>query len=484
MDIPYHKIFNRSIERVILSSLIFQPEFIDEVSSEISEKDFYFEFHQHVYKAIIHIYFSKKIITEEMIKEHLEKQRKFNENEFLNIFTEMAVTKIEHYIAELKNKSIKRELLNLAKEIEHAIFQQDMESDELLNFVEGKVFAIGQNGGGDFKESNEIIEITSSYIDKMRERENKDLIGIDTGFKVLNKMTTGFNAGDLVILAARPSMGKTALALNVVYQAVQNNSGVAFFSLEMPVEQLMLRLLSIDSGIELQKVRTGSLSDNEYSRIHHSLKKFEDKMLFVDDDGGININQLRTKLRKLKSKNPKLSLAVIDYLQIMNSAGSKDRQAEISEISRNLKLLARELKIPILALSQLNRALESRTDKRPIMSDIRESGSIEQDADIILFVYRDDVYRKKAELEKKNVQPNQQQVSEPEQIVVEAELIIAKQRNGPTGTVKLHFHKHLTKFTDYYDGETKNYVIQQPTKINITEPFRFDSNDEYDMPQF
>ena len=308
MEIPYHKLFNKSVERVILASLIFQPEFVEEFESEIGENDFYFQLHKDVFKAMMYLHHNKKIMSIEMIKENLGKKNRFDETEFVYIVSEMPFSKLEYYITELRNRSIKRELIYLAKEIENGIYNQDMESQELLNFVEKSIYAIGHNSNNNFKNNEEIVEITSEYIEKMKNRTNKELVGIDTGFKVLNKMTTGFNPGDLIILAARPSVGKTALALSFVYTALKNDDGVAFFSLEMPVEQLMLRLLSIDSGIELQKIRTGVLEENEYERTYQSLKRFETKPLFVDDDGGININQLRSKLRKLKNKNPKLSL--------------------------------------------------------------------------------------------------------------------------------------------------------------------------------
>jgi len=472
LEIPYQRIFNKSVERVILSSLIFQPEFIDDLVSEIKEDDFYIPFHRDLFNAIVKLNNTKKIVSEELIKDLLEKDEKFQEEEFFNIFLEQPVTKLDFYVKELKNKSTKRRLLAVAKEIEDAIFEQDLDAIELLNFVESEVYAIGQDSTtGGFKNSREIVETTKEYIDKMLNRENKTLIGVDTGFYTLNKMTTGFNGGDLIIVAARPSMGKTAFSLNVVYKALQQGNGVAFFSLEMPVEQLMLRLLSIDSYIELQKLRTGDLKDIELARLYDSLQKFSNYKLFIDDDGGLNINQLKTKLRKLKAKNPEVNLAVVDYIQIMNSTGSKDRQIEIGEISRGLKLLARELNIPIIALSQLNRSLESRNDKRPIMSDIRESGSIEQDADIILFVYRDDVYKLKAEKEKEKEarakgEKYTSQIEEKSEEV--AEIIIGKQRNGPTGVVKLNFLKHQTRFVDFSNEfQAIDEEIQQPTKSNF-----------------
>ena len=610
-EVPYQKIFNKAVERVILSSLIFQPEFIEDYISEIDEDDFYFPFHRDLFSAMVKLVNSKKIVTEELLKEELEKEGKFQEEEFLNILLEEPVTKLEYYIKELKNKSTKRKFLLLAKEIENAILEQDLDSSELIDFVESQVYKIGQNNTiKDFKNSDEAVELTKEYIEKMKNRENKSITGVDTGFFALNKMTTGFNPGDLVIIAARPAMGKTAFSLNIVYHSLKQGNGVAFFSLEMPVEQLMLRLFSIDSLIELQKLRTGDLSDAEWQMLYQSMEKFRNYKLFIDDDSGININQLKTKLRKLKSKNPEIGLAVIDYIQIMGSTGSKDRQAEVSEISRGLKLLARELNIPILALSQLNRSLEARTNKRPIMSDIRESGclagdtlifntrenryvrldtivknrdtllplptygmdenrnirefniingffsgvklvyllstsshqiratiehkfytstgwkelgdiqigeeiaifedgkvawekvvsidevgnmetfdltieevhnfiangivahnSIEQDADIILFVYRDDVYKLKAEKEKEKEAKAQgkkyiPQIEEKSEEV--AEIIIGKQRNGPTGVVKLNFIKYQTRFVDITDSFSGiDEEIQTSTKINI-----------------
>ena len=285
----------------------------------------------------------------------------------------------------------------------------------------------------------------------MRERGDAVLVGVDTGFAELNKMTTGFGKGDLVIVAARPAMGKTSFALNMIQNLLEKGKGVAFFSLEMPAEQLMLRLLSVQTSIQLQRLRLGDMNDQEFKRLNDAVEKMKHSKLFVDDHGSLNINQLRSKLRKLKSRHPEIELAVIDYLQIMSGVGGKDRHLEVSEISRGLKMLARELEIPIVALSQLNRSLESRSDKRPMLSDIRESGSIEQDADIILFVYRNDVYlyKEEKEREKDAIASGKEFISKYiEKEEEEAEIIIGKQRNGPTGHVKLMFQKKFTRFVD------------------------------------
>ena len=293
---------------------------------------------------------------------------------------------------------------------------------------------------------------TLDYIKRMKEMGNKHLIGETTGFYELDKKTTGFNAGDLVIIGARPAMGKTALVLNMGLANVELGKGVIIFSLEMPAEQLMLRMLSAKTSIPLQNLRKGDLDDQQWSNLTAAFDALNGKKLFVDDGGSLNINQLRARVRKL-AQNPdnNISMIIIDYLQLMQGTGGKDRHLEVSEISRGLKMLAREMKIPVVALSQLNRGLENRPDKRPMLSDLRESGSIEQDADIIMFVYRDDVYKERDEARKEKEAKDRGEeykstfINNP---VEEAEIIIGKQRSGPIGTVKLDFQKGFTRFVD------------------------------------
>jgi replicative DNA helicase len=286
----------------------------------------------------------------------------------------------------------------------------------------------------------------------MKKMGNKHLIGETTGFEALDRRTTGFNSGDLIIIAARPAMGKTALVLNMALKNVEAGKGVIFFSLEMPAEQLMLRMLSAKTSIPLQNLRKGDMDDQQWTNLSGAFDDLNTKKLFVDDGGSININQLRARVRKLaQNEANNIKLVIIDYLQLMQGTGNKDRHQEVSDISRGLKMLAREMKIPIIALSQLNRGLENRPDKRPMLSDLRESGAIEQDADIIMFVYRDDVYkerdeaRKEKEAKDKGEDYKSKFINKPEE---EAEVIIGKQRNGPIGTVKLNFQKALTRFVD------------------------------------
>ena len=391
-------------------------------------------------------------IDEEFIKKELIKIKKFDEQVMLEILSANPISNTKAYVDEIKDKSLKRHLLTLTTEIKRVTVEEELPSAEVVDIVEKKLYDITQdNQTSDFKDAPKMTFDTMEYIKEMKARGNSVLVGVDTGFAELNKMTTGFGKGDLVIIAARPAMGKTSFILNTVNSLIMNGKGVAFFSLEMPAEQLMLRLLSVQTSIPLQKLRVGDMNDDQWSSLNGAIDRMNSAKLYVDDQGSININQLRSKLRKLKNQHPEIEIAVIDYLQIMQGVGNQDRHLQVSEISRGLKMLARELEMPVVALSQLNRGLESRNDKRPMLSDIRESGSIEQDADIILFVYRDDVYLYKEEKEREKAAKaeGKEFVSEyVEKEEEDAEIIIGKQRNGPTGHVKLVFQKKLTRFVD------------------------------------
>ncbi|MBU0631946.1 replicative DNA helicase [bacterium] len=447
-----NNLYNLTFEKSILSSIIFEPRQFDELESMLKYDDFYLPAHQDIYKAMVSLTRKDEPIDEEFIKKELSKQKKFDESIMLDILSANPIANIKAYVNEIKDKSLKRHLLTLTTEIKRVTLEEELPADEVVNLVEKKLYEITQDSQtSDFKDSPTVTFDTMEYIKEMKARGNSTLVGVDTGYNELNKMTTGFGKGDLVIIAARPAMGKTSFVLNTVNNLINKGKGVAFFSLEMPAEQLMLRLLSIQTSIFLQKLRVGDLNDDEWSRLTGAIDHMNKAKLFVDDQGSININQLRSKLRKLKNQHPEIEVAVIDYLQIMAGTGGKDRHLEVSEMSRGLKMLARELGIPIIALSQLNRGLESRNDKRPMLSDIRESGSIEQDADIILFVYRDDVYLYKEEKEReKAAKADGKEFTSTyvEKEEEEAEIIIGKQRNGPTGHVKLMFQKKLTRFVD------------------------------------
>jgi replicative DNA helicase len=445
-------LYNLAFERSILSSIIFEPEQFDELSTVLKKDDFYLPAHQDIFLAMVTLFQKDQPIDEEFIKKELLKIKKFDESVMLEILSANPISNTKAYVDEVKDKSLKRHLLTLTTEIKRVTVEEELPSAEVVDIVEKKLYEITQeNQTSDFKDSPTMTYDTMEYIKEMKARGNSVLVGVDTGFHELNKMTTGFGKGDLVIVAARPAMGKTSFILNTVNSLITQGKGVAFFSLEMPAEQLMLRLLSIQTSIPLQKLRVGDMNDDQWSSLGAAIDKMNSAKLFVDDQGSININQLRSKLRKLKNQHPEIEIAVIDYLQIMSGIGTQDRHLQVSEISRGLKMLARELDMPIVALSQLNRGLESRNDKRPMLSDIRESGSIEQDADIILFVYRDDVYLYKEEKEREKAAKAEGKEFTPtyvEKEEEEAEIIIGKQRNGPTGHVKLIFQKKLTRFVD------------------------------------
>ena len=444
--------YNLNIERAVLSAIIFDPETYEEIASKLMSHDFYLPFHQHVFAAMEELSREEKPIDEEFLRSKLVTMGKFDEVAMLDLLSANPISNTSAYLAEIKAKSSKRALATLATEIKKVVIEDDLPAEEVMNLVEKKLYEITQNNTNeDFRESKEITLAMMDEINRLKALGNSKLIGTDTGFKNLNDRTSGFGKGDLVIIAARPAMGKTALVLNMALKAIERNEGVAFFSLEMPAEQLMLRLLSAKTSIPLQALRVGDLRDEQWSQLSAATDDLSSKKLFVDDGGYATIHHVRSKLRKLKAQHPEISVAIIDYLQLMSGDGREGRQQEVSEISRGLKQLARELQIPIVALSQLNRGVESRDNKRPMLSDLRESGAIEQDADIILFVYRDDVYREAQEKERemKAKAEGKEYTSEfRKKSEEDAEIIIGKQRNGPTGTVELVFQKNFTRFVD------------------------------------
>jgi len=445
------ELYNLDIERGILSAILFDGKIYEDVAAILKPSDFYLPFHQNIFAAMEDLSKKDYPIDEIFLRDYLTKQNKFDEELFLEILGTAPIEAVEAYAREIKDLAVKRELIHLSNEIKKTVLEDDKKAIEEVEEIQGKLFSIAtSNLAGDFKNSQVIIDETLEYIKAQVSKQNKIVTGLDTGYVELNRMTSGFGEGDLIILAARPSMGKTALALNLALNVLKQNKGVAIFSLEMPADQLMLRMLSSAGKIPLQDLRRGNLDDNEWSKLTAVADELSEKPLFVDDEGNVNIHTIRAKLRKLKIQNPELSLAIVDYLQLINS-DLKERHLAIAEISRSLKLLARELQIPIIALSQLNRSLESRPNKRPMLSDLRESGAIEQDADIIMFIYRDDVY-KAMEAKQKQKEAMEQgkavQIEFKEKEVEDAEIIIGKQRNGPTGTVEMLFHKNYVLFTD------------------------------------
>jgi len=469
------ELYNLNVEKAVLSAIIFDPEIFEEVASFLKPSDFYLPFHQHLFNAMESLFEQELPIDEEFLKKELNKSGKFDEIAMIEVLSSNPITNTKAYVQEIKAYSNKRALVTLATQIKKLTIEDDLDAAEVMDRVEQKLYEITQDSvSEDFRDSKEITVAMLKEIERLKELGNSKLIGIDTGFENLNDKTSGFGKGDLVIIAARPAMGKTALVLNMALKAIERNEGVAFFSLEMPAEQLMLRMLSMKTSIPLQALRVGNLKDDEWSRLSTATDDMSRRKLFVDDGGYATIHHVRSKLRKLKSQHPEISLAIIDYLQLMSgdARSQAGRQQEISEISRGLKQLARELEIPIIALSQLNRSLENRENKRPMLSDLRESGAIEQDADIILFVYRDDVYREAKEKEKEmkakaEGKPYESTYQRKEE--EETELIIGKQRNGPTGTVDLLFQKRFTRFVDAKSKSSAYEVVFESGNYDTSE---------------
>ena len=436
-----------NIERAVLSAILYAPSNYEEVAALLSPRDFLYPTHKNVFEVMRECDALNLPLDEQIILQRA--QGKVREEEIVEIASASPIANIEAY----------------AKEIKEA-------AQDIMEIVEKRVsdIALGNSNGKDFIDAPTLVADTMSYLLELKNRGNEILTGVTTGFYELNDITTGFNNGDLVIIGARPSMGKTAFMLSIAQSILNANVGVAIFSLEMPALQLMIRLLSSLSSISMQNLRRGNLNDAELEQLSICTDAMEKKELFIDDGSVLNISQLRSKLRKLKRQHPNVGIAMIDYLQLMVGDRNQGKQIEISDISRGLKTLARELQMPIIALSQLNRELEKRDDKRPILSDLRDSGAIEQDADMILFLYRDDVYKKRADKERKARLEKEGKGGDfkpeyEERDVEPAEIIVAKNRNGETKTIRIQFRKRFTRFENPETNETPH----PETKLNVDE---------------
>jgi len=445
-------VYSINIERAVLSSILFNPEEIEDILGVLKHKDFYLPAHQKIFEVMETLHSHDLPIDEEFIRKRVN-SKDVDDSILIEILSANPITNTMAYVSEIKDGSIKRELATLATTIKKVALEDEIPATQAVDTVQNELYKITtDSASSELKNMETISTETLDYIKRMKEMGNKHLIGETTGFYDLDKQTTGFNAGDLVIIGARPAMGKTALVLNMGLRNVELGKGVIIFSLEMPAEQLMLRMLSAKTSIPLQNLRKGDMDDQQWSNLTAAFDDLNNKKLFVDDGGSLNINQLRARVRKIaQNQENNISMIIIDYLQLMQGTGGKDRHLEVSEISRGLKMLAREMGIPVIALSQLNRGLENRPDKRPMLSDLRESGSIEQDADIIMFVYRDDVYKERDEARKEKEAKDRGEEYRStfvNKAVEEAEIIIGKQRSGPIGTVKLDFQKGFTRFVD------------------------------------
>ena len=431
--IPPHSV---EAEQSVLGSILLDKDAMISVSETLIPEDFYKEAHRVIYECMLKLYNNQSEIDLITLADELRDQGYLDDIGGIAYITSLSTivpttSNIKYYINIVKEKSISRQLISAANDIINLGYDSSTKVEDVLENAEKKIFDISQERTtNDFQPINQVLTETLSMLEKLYE-EKSDVTGLTTGFRDLNKKINGLQRSDLLLIAARPAMGKTAFALNLVQNAaLKGDASVAVFSLEMSKEQLVQRMVAAQSSVELKKIKTGTLAANDWPRITDGMAVLSGAKIHIDDTPGIKISELRSKCRKLKIEKG-LDLVLIDYLQLMEGEGhNESRQQEIAKISRSLKILAKELDCPVVALSQLSRAPEQRADHRPMLSDLRESGSIEQDADIVMFLYRDEYYN--PDTEKKNI----------------GEVIVAKNRHGETGTVELVWFCGIQKFAD------------------------------------
>ncbi|MDD9196383.1 replicative DNA helicase [Aliivibrio sp. S3MY1] len=440
LKVPPHSL---EAEQSVLGGLLLDNERWDTVAEKVVAGDFYSRPHRLIFESIKSILENSNPLDLITLSEHLERHEKLDSVGGFAYLADLAkntpsAANINAYADIVRERAMVRNLIGVANEIADAGYDpQGRTSEDLLDMAESKVFAIAEertteNEGPQSVDS--ILEKTLERIEILYQTPQDGVTGVSTGFTDLNKKTAGLQGSDLIIVAARPSMGKTTFAMNLCENAAMDqDKPVLIFSLEMPAEQLMMRMLASMSRVDQTKIRTGQLDDEDWARISSTMGILtQKKNMYIDDSSGLTPTELRSRARRVAREAGGLSMIMVDYLQLMRVPGLQDnRTQEISEISRSLKALAKELNVPVVALSQLNRSLEQRADKRPINSDLRESGAIEQDADLIMFIYRDEVY---------NPESNRKGI---------AEIILGKQRNGPIGSVSLTFQGQFSRFDNY-----------------------------------
>lgn len=430
-------------EKALLAALLLNSDNITLVSDLVHAQDFYQRNHQLLYQVLVELLQATQYVDLIVLQDALEKKGILEEIGGITYLIELqedipSIGLVKQHARIIKSKAILRELIHSAADIIETCYDQKVEKiDEVLDNAEKKIYHIAHKiSPPSFVKIDILLKETFKQLSEVKSHQGQ-ITGIPSSFKQFDEMTSGMQRGDLLILAARPSMGKTALAMNIALSAWKHEFPVGIFSLEMPAEQLVLRTLASETEIPYQKIRNALVSTDEWMVLTNHAAYLSEAQIFIDDTAGLNIMELRAKARKLKAEQD-IKLLVIDYLQLINShVRHENRNQEISAISRSLKALAKELDIPILALSQLSRSLENRMDKRPMLSDLRESGAIEQDADVVFFIYRDVVYNPDTE------NPNL------------AEIIIGKQRNGPTGSFYVNFKGNVIKFEDIPESHTK-----------------------------
>jgi replicative DNA helicase len=451
LRVPPHSI---EAEQSVLGGLLLDNAAWDKIADMVSADDFYRFDHRLIFQHIVKLINASRPADVITVFDSLTSAAKAEDAGGITYLNALAqntpsAANIRRYAEIVRDRGVLRKLITVSDEITSAAFNpQGKEVKQMLDEAESKIFSIaeeGARGSQGFQEIQPLLTQVVERIDELYNRDNQnDITGVPTGFVDLDRMTSGLQPGDLIIVAGRPSMGKTAFSVNIGETvAVESGLPVAIFSMEMGGTQLAMRMLGSVGRLDQHRLKTGRLNDDDWPRLTHAIQKMNDAQIYIDETPALNSIELRARSRRLSRTCGKLGLIIVDYLQLMsaNSPG-ENRATEISEISRNLKGLAKELNCPVIALSQLNRSLEQRPDKRPVMSDLRESGAIEQDADLILFIYRDEVYNPDS----------------PDKGT--AEIIISKQRNGPIGKVRMTFIGQYTKFENY-TGSSSPYTSSE-----------------------
>ncbi len=435
----------------MLGAIILDNDALPKALEILAQDDFYRESHRRIYRAILDLFEKNEPIDIVTVADYLRKNgdlEAIGGVAYLSTLADSVPTSanIRYHSRIMREKALLRSLIKTATNITAKVYEDSTEADELVDHAERMIFEIAeQRTKTAFSSMKEVIKDTFKMIEHLYDKKEA-ITGTASGFKDLDEMTSGFQPGDLIIVGGRPGMGKTAFALNIAQNTAMNSKEpVAIFSLEMSKEQLVMRMLCSESMVDSGRVRKGFIGKEDWPKLTSAAGRLADAPIFIDDSSALTVLEIRAKARRLKMEHGGIGLVVVDYLQLMRSRGNFERrEQEISEISRSLKALSKELKVPVIALSQLNRSVEQRHEKIPTLADLRESGAIEQDADLIIFLYRDEVYNKNS--------PHNRGA---------ADIIIAKQRSGPTGTVKLAFNASCTRFHDYtsqtYEQEAEVY---------------------------
>lgn len=445
---------NIEAEQAVIGAVFLEPEAFSVASELLVPEDFYRASHQRIFSAMTSINDKGEPIDLVTVTTHLSNEQNLEASGGVSYLSDLAgsvptAANIGYYSKIVEEKSLLRRLIRTATDIVTSTFSGEDDVDSVLNEAEKNILAVSsRQNASSFKSIKDVLIEVYDNIEHLHQSEG-DVTGIPTGYRDLDRITSGFQENDLIIIAARPSVGKTAFALNIAQSvAINTDENVAIFSLEMGADQLVSRMLCAEGNIDSQRLRTGKLEEADWGKLTMAMGSLSNAGIYIDDSPGIRVSEIRSKCRRL-SQEQGLGMIIIDYLQLIQGSGSsqENRQQEVSEISRSLKGLARELEVPLIALSQLSRGVEQRQDKRPIMSDLRESGSLEQDADIVGFLYRDDYYD--SESEQQNI----------------IEIIISKQRNGPTGTVELAFVKEYNKFVDLENRYDTSDIPPEPIQV-------------------